>query len=186
MKARHTLTTSFALILAALAFSTTANNASAQYSPQVRQEFVQLHARFANDIIQRVNNMHAKLNQIKQQVQTITGSRYVSIRSRMLIRVNILKQKIGTYGAYSITTPNQIKLLVPNEDLLDRLINDLEDLVDDLEDRADNADDDAMEDFADDLEDLIDDADRLEGRLTNKTNCLKRAWARKDGQVGYF
>jgi hypothetical protein len=156
------------------------------YSAEVRAEFVQLHADRMAEIWQRRNEMAAKLSEILQLNNTISGSQFVSLRSQIKGRVLGLQSRIGTYGASSVTTAQQIKLTIPNESLIDDQLRDLDDLGDELEDRADDADNDAMEDLADQLEDLVDDADRLEGRLTRKTNSLKRAWARKGGDVDYF
>ncbi len=138
------------------------------------------------EIWQRRNEMAAKLTEIQDMSNSITGSSYVSLRWQIQSQVGVLQQRIGVYGASTVTTSQQIKLTVPNENLLDNRIKDLDDLVDELEDQADDADNDAMENLADQLEDLVDDVDRLEGRLTRKTNSFKRAWANMGGDVGYF
>ena len=162
------------------------NSQSDTFSQEEVAEFVQLHADYLSVILERRNEFYEKLIEIQQVAQQITGSPYVSFRSQIIIKASGVKQRIGTYGAYSITTPQQIKLRVPNERLIDDLINELEDLVDQLEDRADDRDDDNIKDLADQLDDLVDDADRLEGRLTRKTNRLRRIWSRRGGDVDYF
>lgn len=162
------------------------NSQSDTFSQEEVAEFVQLHADYLSVILERRNEFYEKLIEIQHVAQQITGSPYVSFRSQIIIKASGVKQRIGTYGAYSITTPQQIKLRVPNERLIDDLINELEDLVDQLEDRADDRDDDNIKDLADQLDDLVDDADRLEGRLTRKTNRLRRIWSRRGGDVDYF
>jgi hypothetical protein len=171
------------------------NNATAQSVPNSQSdtfsqaevaEFVQLHADHLSEILERRNEFYEKLTEAQQLVQQISGSPYVSLRRQMFFKVAGLKQSVGTYGAYSITTPQQIKLTIPNEQRIDNLINDLEDLVDQMKDRADDRDEDYAKDLAEQLDDLVDDADRLEGRLTRKTNRLKRIWSHRGGDVDNF
>jgi hypothetical protein len=156
------------------------------FTPQQRREFVELHAEYFAEIKQRRDNLSAKLAQIDQSAGSITGSRYVGFRFAIRVQVAKAQGRIGQHGSYTETFLSKMELRVPDEHQLDSLIDSLESIVKQLEERADDFDDEAIEDLADALDDLVDDADRLEGRLTYKTNRLKRKWLNKGGEVSYF
>ena len=165
---------------------TAQTSAESGSSARPKREFLELHAEYYADIKQRRDELSAKLAHIDQLAGQITGSRYVGLRSHIRIWVNFAQTGIGQYGSYTNTFDNTRELRVPDEHKLDLTIDKLEDYAKALEDRADDADDEAMEDLAEALDDLIDDADRLEGRLTSKTNRLKHKWRHKGGEVSYF
>ncbi len=164
----------------------------AQTSPQTvftaeqKRAFLELHAEYYREIKERRDALSAKLVEIHEVAGTIPGSTYLVFRLGLQAQAGKMQERIGPYGSYTITFADRMELRVPDERQLDFLVDSLESVADQFRQRADERDNEAMEDLADQLRDLVEEADRLEGRLTRKTNALKRKWQALGGQVSYF